>query len=223
MAELTKIEKINLGTTEIAKRVREQLKTEFPNCKFSVTTQQYSGGSSISINLMKADIQVVKDIDDISDAAIEQLGTAYTRQDIRAMQKLGYRQLNRHTLHGDYDSENWCNGVFLTEQGHNVLQKAVAIATHYNYDDSVPEADYYSVNFSLDIGLGKWDKAFEDGVGTVPDIEKIRALEGAIVDLVMAIQKGDTQLGDEIEAVGEATEHFPAWKIEVHVLAEGST
>lgn len=57
----------------------------------------------------------------------------------------------------------------------------------------------------------------------IPAIEKIRALEGAIVDLVMAIQKGDTQLGDEIEAVGEATEHFPEWKIEVHVLAEGGT
>lgn len=56
-----------------------------------------------------------------------------------------------------------------------------------------------------------------------PDIEKIRALEGAIIDLVMAIQKGDTQLGDEIEAVDEATKNFPEWKIEVHTLAEGGT
>lgn len=53
-------------------------------------------------------------------------------------------------------------------------------------------------------------------------IEKIRALEGAIVDLVSAIQKGDTQLGDEIEAVDEATKKFPEWRVEIHTLAEVS-
>ena len=62
MAELTKTEKINLGTTEIAKRIRKQLKTEFPGCKFSVTTEQYAGGSSININLMKTDIKTKQKI-----------------------------------------------------------------------------------------------------------------------------------------------------------------
>ena len=163
MAELTKTEKINLGTTEIAKRIRKQLKEEFKDCKFSVTTKQYSGGSSISINLMKADRKTVKDIKDIPEMGITQLGEHYTREDVEQRQNAKYHQLNRYTLQDEYDPRTWCNGVFLTEQGHNLLQKVVAIAAHYNYDDSVPEADYYSVNFSLDIQLGKWDKAFEDG------------------------------------------------------------
>ena len=164
MSELTKIEKINLGTVEIAKRIRKQLKTEFQECKFSVTTQQYSGGSSISVNLMKADRKVVRDIDDISDAAIEGLGTAYIRQGmVLEMQEAGHHQLNHHTLRQEYDSENWCNGVFLTEPGHKLLQRVIEIANQFNYDDSEPETDYYNVNYYLDIELGKWDKAFEDG------------------------------------------------------------
>ena len=163
MPDLTKIEKINLGSVEIARRVRKQLKEEFKGCKFSVTTKQFSGGSSISISMMKADILVVRDIDDISDAAIEQLGTVFTRQDIRKMQEKGYHQLNRYTLREDYDSEKRCNGLFLTEPGHKLLRRVIEIANQFNYDDSEPETDYYAVNYYLDIELGKWDKAFEDG------------------------------------------------------------
>ena len=163
MAELTKTEKINLGTTEIAKRIRKQLKTEFPGCKFSVTTEKYAGGSSININLMRAHRRVIKDIKDIPEVGITRLGEHYTREEVEKRQKAKYHQLNEYTLQDEYDSQTWCNGVFLTEQGHNLLQKVVKIAGYYNYDDSVPEADYYSVNFALDIELGKWNKDFEDG------------------------------------------------------------
>ena len=164
MAELTKTEKINLGTTEIAKRIRKQLKTEFPGCKFSVTTKQYSGGSSIDINLMKAHKKVIKDIKDISEIAIARLGDIHTRESIEQRQKKTYHQLNQYTLREEYNDRDWCNGVFLTEQGHNLLQKVVKIADYYNYDDSDLQTDYFSVNYYLDIELGKWNKAFEDGV-----------------------------------------------------------
>ena len=163
MVELTKSEKINLGTTEIAKRIRKQLKTEFPGCKFSVTTEQYAGGSSINVNLMKAHRKVIRDFKDIPKTARDLVGIGYTKEDIEQRQKKKYHQLNKYTLQEEYNDREWCNGVFLTEQGHNLLQKVVKIAEYYNYDDSEPETDYSSVNFYLHIELGKWDKDFEDG------------------------------------------------------------
>ena len=41
--------------TEIARRTRESLKKEFPNLTFSVTKESFSGGSSMSVSLMKGD------------------------------------------------------------------------------------------------------------------------------------------------------------------------
>lgn len=164
MTELTKTEKINLGTTEIAKRIRKQLKTEFSDCKFSVMTEQFAGGSGININLMKADRKIIRDFKDISERAIARL-IVHTRKDIEQRQNESYHQLNKYVLQDEYDSDGWCNGVFLTEQGHLLLQQVARIAEAYNYDDSDPQTDYFSVNFYLDIELGKWNKAFEDGRG----------------------------------------------------------
>ncbi len=50
------------------------------------------------------------------------------------------------------------------------------------------------------------------------ETEQIRMLEGAIVDLVSAIQRGDTMLSDKIEAVDEAAHKFPNWRVEIHAL-----
>ncbi len=50
----------NLGTKEIAKIVRDTLKKEFRDCKFSVTIERYSGGSSITIALISAPFEVLK-------------------------------------------------------------------------------------------------------------------------------------------------------------------
>lgn len=50
------------------------------------------------------------------------------------------------------------------------------------------------------------------------EIEKIRRLEGAIVDLVSAIQKGDWAPEEEMLAVKEAVQKFPEWRVEIHPL-----
>jgi len=49
----------DLSTKDIAKQTREELKKKFPKCKFSVTMENYSGGSSISINLMSAPFEAL--------------------------------------------------------------------------------------------------------------------------------------------------------------------
>ena len=41
----------NLTTKEIAKRIREQLKKEYSDCKFSVKKHEFAGGASISVTI----------------------------------------------------------------------------------------------------------------------------------------------------------------------------
>jgi len=155
----------NMGTTDIAKAVRKQLKNEFPGCKFSVTTEYYAGGSSISMSCMVADRKLVKDISEISEAAFDkqEFRNGYSKEAIAKMQKQGEHQLNNYTLRLEYEEDVWCNGVFLTEEGHKLMQRAEAIVNQYNYDESDAMSDYFSVNFYLHTSLGKWDKPFIDG------------------------------------------------------------
>ena len=59
--ELTRSEKRSLGIKEIAKQIRTQLKSEFPECNFSVTKESYSGGCSLTIALMTAPFEPFTD------------------------------------------------------------------------------------------------------------------------------------------------------------------
>lgn len=166
MEQLTKSEKIHLGTKEIAKRIRDQLKQEFKGCKFSVRTELYSGGSSIHVNLMESDFKVIRDFKDISERAIFQCESRrYTKEQIEQMQKKRYHQLGCH-FYEDYDPDNWSNGVFLTEQGYNLFQRVQQIMNQYNYDNSDSMTDYFDVNFYGHINIGKWDENYKQIGGT---------------------------------------------------------
>jgi hypothetical protein len=156
---LTREEKISLSTTEISERIREELK-DFKGCVFSVTTEYFSMGSAVHISLMKADFKVIRDITEISEDYIKHLGSGYTREDIGNRQKERYHQLNQFTLRGDFNLLEWCNGVFLTEAGHNLLKKVVHLSDTYNYDNSDSQSDYFDVNFYLEINIGRWNKPF---------------------------------------------------------------
>ncbi len=48
-----------LSIVEIAKEVREQLKKDFPECKFSVTKQSFSMGRSLTVSLVSAPFEVL--------------------------------------------------------------------------------------------------------------------------------------------------------------------
>jgi len=161
MKPLTQSEKIHLSTTEIAKLIRQQLKKEYPKFKFSITSKYYSMGSSITISLMESPIKVIKDYKDLSELAL--LHTErnnYTKEQIEHMQKEKYHQLNQYILRHEYNPDTWNNGVFLTKEGHKVMQRAVKISDQYNFDESDSMTDYYFVNFSLHIQVGKWNKDY---------------------------------------------------------------
>ncbi len=123
---------------EIAKEVRANLKAEFPACKFSVTIERYSMGRSLTVALMEAPFPVLEDTHHWSK---------------------GHAQLNEYTLKNEYtDGKN--NGAILTREAWDVLAKASKIGNATNWDDSDMMTDYYSVNYSFSIYVGKWDKAF---------------------------------------------------------------
>lgn len=164
--QLTKSEKINLGTAEISKRIKAELKKRFPKCTFSVVKDSYSGGSSITVSLMRADFKVFREYSELSEEVKHKYVTQnnYSLTDLEKMTKDRYYQLNRYTCLKAYDPETWNNGAFLTEKAHNMLKEVCQIADYYNYDDSDSQTDYYSVNFSFSIHIGKWDKPFQEVV-----------------------------------------------------------
>ena len=161
--QLTKQEKRDFGTTEISKLIKQQIKKEFPNCKFSVSSSYYSMGSSISIYLMESNIKTIKNFEDISEEVLlDYENRNYSKEQIKELQNKGNHQLNPYSLREDFKEDNWCNGVFLTEEGFKLLKRIVEISDYYNYDESDSQTDYYSVNFSFNIGLGKWNKEFKE-------------------------------------------------------------
>jgi len=113
---------------------------------------------------MRADRQVKKDFEDLSDYAVSfYKDKRYTPEQLRNLQNETYHQLNEYILRGKYDPDHWCNGVFLTAEGHKFLKRVVKIADFYNFDDSDSMTDYYHVNFSFHLSLGQWNKPFVDG------------------------------------------------------------
>jgi len=162
MEQLTKQEKYTMDLKDIAKHVKQQLKTKYPNSVFSVTIDRYSMGQSLHINLMKSDIKVIRDFEEIPEIAFLHIGNGYTKEMIKQRQEKKYHQLNEYTLKEEYNPDNWCNGVFLTKEGHDLLQDVVKFTQYYNYNDSDSMIDYFDVNFYLSISIGKWNKDFEN-------------------------------------------------------------
>ena len=136
-------------TTKIAKIVRQQIKKEIPNCKFSVTSKWFSMGSEISVSLMTAPFPVfAQGVDCNGNKRLDD-----------------YAQLNHFQLRRDFDYDRRdpgiCNGVFLTPEAWDVLQRADEIANLHNWDNSDIQTDYFDVNYYFNINIGKWDKPFQ--------------------------------------------------------------
>lgn len=158
-------DKTRLGTKEIARRVRTELKEEYPNCSFSVVYKSYSGGSSISINLMESNFKVIRDFKDISGLALFKMENArYTKEDIAERQLSKSHQLNPYGFRDNFNPAEWNNGVFLTIEGYVLFQRVIEIIEQYHYDHSDAMTDYFNTNFYINLGIGKSDKDFIEGV-----------------------------------------------------------
>ena len=158
MKELTKNEKLSISLKDIAKTIREQLKKEFPLCKFSIRTEYYSGGCSLHINLMQSNFKVVRDYKSLTESEKYNYLSGRSEEQLRSMQEKGYHQLSSYTLREEFKTDVWNNGVFLTEQGHNLFKRVQAMSDYFNWDDSDAQIDYFDVKFYLHLSIGKWDK-----------------------------------------------------------------
>ena len=153
------------STKDIAKYIRQTLKKDFPKCKFSITIELYSGGSSINAYLMESDRRIKKTFSELTERAIFRYKDdgRRTEEQLKSMQESDNHQLNQFCLREDYDEDNWNNGVFLTKEGHELLKKVDEIVNKYNYDNSDSMTDYFDVNYYVHFQLGKCDKPFIDG------------------------------------------------------------
>ena len=138
---LTQSEKIHLGLKEIAKRVRTQLKKEFPWCTFSVQKDTHS----IRIVLLRAPFEAF--VPELSNTA----ATSEQIKGLANMRERGYLQVNHYYIE---------DSVFYTEECKKVLLRVKELTDTYNYDNSDSQSDYFDVNFYLHLSIGEWDKPF---------------------------------------------------------------
>ena len=135
-----------LSIQEIAKQTRQSLKAEFPQCKFSVTIQQFSGGRSMTVALMAAPFEPF-----IGDKTAD--GYPF---------ETDYEQLNPFQLaRWPDDNDQYCNGIPLTEQAWKLLSRVTRIAQRQNWDRSDIMTDHFDVGYYLDVHIGKYDKPFQ--------------------------------------------------------------
>jgi hypothetical protein len=151
-----------MGIKEIASKVREQLKKEFPKAVFSVTIKRYSGGQSMDITLMSAPFEAFRyDITKDMFGDNKWITDETIRQSNEYLQKRQYAQVNQYQLKESYDPERpMCNGSALTKEAWNIMARACEIVRQYHWDESDIMTDYFNCNFYYHPCIGKFDKPF---------------------------------------------------------------
>ena len=119
---------------EVAGYIREYIKKdpELRACKWSVTTESYSGGQSLTVALMAAPFDVFSE---------------------GWKEKHPYDVEHGYTQHGDYEAA-------VTPEAFRVISKVKAFTQSFNYDDSDGMIDYFDRGFYDRYYIGKWDKPF---------------------------------------------------------------
>jgi len=184
-----------LTTTEIAKAIRKELKAELGGNKFSVRTEYFSMGSSITVALVEADRKMRMDFDSIPEKRLHSyLRDRYTMDDLRAAQGRSYHQLGESAFyHYQKYEDHWNNGVFLTYQGYMLLKRVCQIVEAYHRVDSDIQRDYYNTNFFFHLQLGKYDKPFLDGEGFAVDPDLIERVEARDAELKAYFEKAKVE------------------------------
>lgn len=158
MTETIQINKYD--SKAITAAIRQEVKERFPQCKFSITKDSYSGGWALHINLMEATFNPFRTINSFDEVHHTYNDGLRTLEQLNADRVRGYSQLNRYQLVEEWKPEHWCNGAFLTKEAHEILAEVVRITDKYNWDNSDAQTDYFDVNFYVHLSIGKWDKPF---------------------------------------------------------------
>ena len=123
--------------TEEVRAIRNELKEQFPNLKFSVRKQHYS---SIKVTIKKGDV-------DFSDIMRDRING----------ETPGYADVNHYHLHmyGDHTK--------LFSEINDIIKKAPGLAEGGRewYDNSDAQYDYFDTAFYYNLSVGSWDKPYE--------------------------------------------------------------
>lgn len=151
-------EKIYLNLSDVAKAVKSQLKKEFSECKFSISTEKYSMGQSLHIHLMEGPFKAVYLLKKVYN---EDGNFIYIDEELEE-QKC---QVNPYSFDSYLDRDIYRMNVTeeekLTFECVNVLERAYELVQLFNYDKSEPMSDYFEVNFYVHMNVGKWNKSYK--------------------------------------------------------------
>jgi hypothetical protein len=120
---------------DIAKAVREYVKKKYPNCKFSVSIERYSGGQSMTVSLQEADFNPLTD-------------ESYWEKSSD-----GNKYFSVNQYHFEKSDK-------LTPEAISVLKDVRDFYNQFNYNHSDSSTDYFNVRFYENLTIGKWDKGF---------------------------------------------------------------
>lgn len=153
----------NISLVDIAKAIKQQLKKEYPYCKFSIQTQYYSMGCSLHISIMETNFKIIKPFEELSKVAIlRYCDLPYERfrkiEELKNLQDKKHHQMSEISESEVYNPNVWNNGVFLTEEGFNLVKRITELTNKFNWDNSDSQIDYFDVKFYLHLNIGKGDK-----------------------------------------------------------------
>lgn len=132
---------------ELAAAIREDLKRELPDYKFSVTKHTYSGGQSIDIRILSGPAPAYP-------PGLEQkYGHGVNHYQTRDDEP-------RYEHHPQYGYHVCNNGYPITEEIWWVIKKVREIDEARNYDRSDVMTDYFDVNHYLHVSLGRSEKPY---------------------------------------------------------------
>ena len=156
----------NLSTTDIARNLRNYIKQNHPGYKFSVTSQYFSGGSSISVKLKETPVEITNF--ELMKAYVEQNGDSNNNRiwDSETQKYTYYSELSedkkKEFIEQQVRNAHWKNIseysddrslAWMNEDVRKVYQDVIQHLESYNYDHSDSQSDYFSVNFYSHYGI----------------------------------------------------------------------
>ena len=145
-----------LSITEIAKKIRTELKKRFPEAKFSVRSMSFSGGSSLHITLTSWNRPVFKRPDDI-DWSFHYHSYNQTPEELRKNYVSGPYKNQESQLNQYHIEDN----IYLTNSAKRLFKAVKDIVETFNMDDSDSMTDYFNTNFYYHLAIGSYDRPFK--------------------------------------------------------------
>ncbi len=145
----------NLSTTDIAKKLREYVKKNYPDYKFSITSKYFSGGSEINVTLKQAPREITNE--KIMQEYLEHNSARewwnkdsgkyekyYEMTDERKKEVIKDAVEHAYTFNipGVEENPSW-----MAPEVNKVMMDVQRQLESYNFDHSDSQSDYYHVNF----------------------------------------------------------------------------